>query len=80
MLIVPLLAGGRPIGILNLVWAESNRHYGTEDLETMREVFRPSGRIGGRNRAPLQREPGPPVKLRDEFLSIASHEQDDARK
>ena len=32
MLIVPLVAGGRPIGVLNLVWAESGRHFEPEDL------------------------------------------------
>jgi len=69
---VPLVAGGRPIGVLNLVWAESNRHYGPEDLEMMRELGRRAG-LAVEN-ARLYNEARAAVKLRDEFLSIASHE------
>jgi signal transduction histidine kinase len=72
VLIVPLVAGGRPIGVLNLVWAESDRRYGPEDLELMRELGRRAG-LAVEN-ARLYREARAAVKLRDEFLSIASHE------
>jgi len=72
VLIVPLMAGGRPIGVLNLVWAESNRRYGTEDLEMMRELGRRAG-LAVEN-ARLYNEARAAVKLRDDFLSIASHE------
>ena len=72
VLIVPLVAGGRPIGVLNLVWAESNRRYGPEDLEMMRELGRRAG-LAVEN-ARLYNEARAAVKLRDEFLSIASHE------
>ena len=72
VLMVPLVAGGRPIGVLNLVWAESNRHYGPEDLEMMRELGRRAG-LAVEN-ARLYNEARAAVKLRDEFLSIASHE------
>jgi signal transduction histidine kinase len=72
LLIVPLMAGGRPIGVLNLVWAESKRRYGTEDLETMRELGRRAG-LAVEN-ARLYNEARAAVKLRDDFLSIASHE------
>jgi signal transduction histidine kinase len=72
VLIVPLVAGGRPIGVLNLVWAESDRRYGPEDLEMMRELGRRAG-LAVEN-ARLYNEARAAVKLRDEFLSIASHE------
>ena len=71
-LMVPLVAGGRPIGVLNLVWAESGRHYGPEDLEMMQELGRRAG-LAIEN-ARLYDEARSAVKLRDEFLSIASHE------
>lgn len=72
VLIVPLVSGGRPIGVLNLVWAESERRYGPEDLEMMRELGRRAG-LAVEN-ARLYNEARAAVKLRDEFLSIASHE------
>jgi signal transduction histidine kinase len=72
VLIVPLVAGGRPIGVLNLVWAESGRHYGPEDLDMMQELGRRAG-LAIEN-ARLYDEARSAVKLRDEFLSIASHE------
>jgi signal transduction histidine kinase len=72
VLIVPLVAGGRPIGVLNLVWAESNRRYSPEDLDMMRELGRRAG-LAVEN-ARLYNEARAAVRLRDEFLSIASHE------
>jgi signal transduction histidine kinase len=72
MLLVPLVAGGRPIGVLTLVWAESNRRYAAEDLELMRELGRRAG-LAVEN-ARLYNEARAAVRLRDEFLSIASHE------
>ncbi len=71
-LIVPLVAGGRPIGVLNLVWAESGRQYGAEDVDMMQELGRRAG-LAIEN-ARLYDEARSAVKLRDEFLSIASHE------
>ncbi len=72
LILVPLVAGGRPIGVLNLVWAESGRRYGREDLEMMEELGRRAG-LAIEN-ARLYHEARVAVKLRDEFLSIASHE------
>ena len=72
VLLVPLVAGGRTIGVLNLVWAESGRRYGNEDLEMMEELGRRAG-LAVEN-ARLYDEARVAVKLRDEFLSIASHE------
>ena len=52
-------AGGRraPIGVLNLVWAESDRRYGPEDLEMMRELGRRAG-LAVENARALQRGAG----------------------
>jgi signal transduction histidine kinase len=69
---VPLVAGGRAIGVLNLVWAESGHLYGREDLEIMEELGRRAG-LAVEN-ARLYDEARGAVKVRDEFLSIASHE------
>ncbi|MES1164337.1 MAG: GAF domain-containing sensor histidine kinase [Verrucomicrobiota bacterium] len=72
VLIVPLVAGGRPIGVLNLVWAESGRHFEPEDRDVMEELGRRAG-LAIEN-ARLYDDARSAVKLRDEFLSIASHE------
>jgi signal transduction histidine kinase len=69
---VPLVAGGRTIGVLNLVWAESGHLYRREDLEVMEELGRRAG-LAVEN-ARLYDEARGAVKVRDEFLSIASHE------
>jgi len=69
---VPLLAGGRAIGVLNLVWAESGHLYRREDLEMMEELGRRAG-LAVEN-ARLYDEARGAVEARDEFLSIASHE------
>ncbi|HVZ88594.1 MAG TPA: GAF domain-containing sensor histidine kinase [Polyangia bacterium] len=72
VLIVPLMAGRRPIGVLSLVWAESGRQYTEDDLDMMRELARRAG-LAVEN-ARLYEEARSAVRLRDEFLSIASHE------
>ncbi len=72
VLIVPLVARGRALGVLNLVWAESGRQFTPEDLEVMQELGRRAGLAI--DNARLYDEARSAVKLRDEFLSIASHE------
>jgi signal transduction histidine kinase len=72
VLLVPLVAGGRPIGVLNLVWAESGRRYGPDDVEVMEELGRRAG-VAVEN-ARLYDEARVAVQLRDDFLSMASHE------
>lgn len=72
VLIVPLVAGGRPIGVLNLVWAESGRQFTAEDMDIMQELGRRAGLAI--DNARLYHEARSAVRLRDEFLSIASHE------
>jgi PAS domain S-box-containing protein len=71
-LIVPLPARGATLGALTLVWAESPQRYSTSDVPLMEELGRRAG-IAVDN-ARLYREVQNAVRLRDEFLSIASHE------
>lgn len=70
--VVPIVSGGRPLGTLTLVWAESGRTYGRDDVELMEELARRAG-LAIEN-ARLYDEARAAVRLRDEFLSIASHE------
>ena len=71
-LVVPLAGIDRTAGALSLGWAESGRRFGPGDLELMEEVGRRAG-VAVEN-ARLYRATKQSVRLRDEFLSIASHE------
>jgi signal transduction histidine kinase len=71
-LVVPLVGRGAPIGALTMVWAESGHRYRREDLLIMEELGRRAG-LALEN-ARLYRETQSAVRLRDEFISIASHE------
>jgi signal transduction histidine kinase len=72
VMLVPIVASGRAFGVLNLVWGESGRSYGREDQEVMEELARRAG-LAIEN-ARLYDEAREAIHLRDEFLSIASHE------
>jgi len=71
-LVVLLIARGKTIGALTLVWAESDRRYSRDDVPLMEELGLRAG-IAVDN-ARLYQETQESVRLRDEFLSIASHE------
>jgi signal transduction histidine kinase len=71
-LIVPLVGRGPPIGALTLVWAESNHRYSEEDVALMEDLGRRAG--FALENARLYGETQSAVRLRDEFISIASHE------
>jgi signal transduction histidine kinase len=71
-LVVPLAGRGAPIGALTLVWAESDHRYGEDDLRVMEELGRRAG--FALENARLYGETQSAVRLRDEFISIASHE------
>jgi PAS domain S-box-containing protein len=71
-LIVPLSARGATLGSVTLVWAESSRTYSQADVPLMEELGRRAGLAV--DNARLYREAQKAVRLRDEFLSIASHE------
>ncbi|MCE9672649.1 trifunctional serine/threonine-protein kinase/ATP-binding protein/sensor histidine kinase [Myxococcus stipitatus] len=72
LMVVPLLARGRTLGVISLVSSEPGRHYGPADLELARELARRAA-ISLDN-ARLYREAQEAIRLRDEFLSIAAHE------
>ncbi len=69
---VPLLVRGRVLGALMMAQAESGRHYSEEDLRLAEELARRAALSV--DNARLFREAQDAVRLRDEFLSIASHE------
>ncbi|MFY0572115.1 ATP-binding protein [Archangium lansingense] len=69
---VPLLSRGRILGALTLVYAEEARVYDERDVRLAEDLARRAA-ISVDN-ARLFREAKEAVQVRDEFLSIASHE------
>ncbi|HVK65166.1 MAG TPA: GAF domain-containing sensor histidine kinase, partial [Polyangium sp.] len=69
---VPLSVRGQTIGVLSLGCAAPGRHYSTADLELATELARRAA-ISIDN-ARLYRDAQGAIRLRDEILSIASHE------
>ncbi len=69
---VPLKARGRVLGALTLIHAESGRRYGAADMALPEELARRAALA--LDNAQLFREVQEAVRLRDEFLSVASHE------
>ncbi len=71
-MIVPIWSGGMPIGGITLVTTESRRRYTETDLAMAEELAsRASLAI---DNARLYRQAQTALALRDEFISIASHE------
>ncbi len=71
-MIVPLLARGKLFGLITLVMTMSQRHYTADDLRLAEDLARRAA-VAVDN-ARLFREAQEAVRLRDEFLSIATHE------
>ncbi|MBK9713397.1 MAG: PAS domain S-box protein [Kouleothrix sp.] len=69
---VPMHHRGRVLGTITLVTARSGRRYGLEDLALAEELAHRAA-IAIDN-ARLYREAQDAIRLRDQFLSIASHE------
>jgi PAS domain S-box-containing protein len=69
---VPLVARGRTIGVISLVASESGHRYGPSDLALAQELTRRAAMAI--DNARLYREAQDAVRIREEFLSIASHE------
>jgi len=69
---VPLVVRGRVLGALSFFTARSGRRYTAGDLTQMEELARRAA-LSVEN-ARLYREAQDAIRLRDEFLSIASHE------
>jgi signal transduction histidine kinase len=71
-IVVPLRARGRAIGIVWLYVREGRPRYGAGDLAFARDLV---GRVAlALDNARLFRDAQEAIRLRDEFLSIASHE------
>jgi signal transduction histidine kinase len=71
-LCVPLMARGRVLGAVMMAHAESGRRYTEADLRLAEDLARRAALSV--DNARLFREAQDAVRLRDEFLSIASHE------
>jgi predicted ATPase/signal transduction histidine kinase len=71
-LAVPLVARGQTLGVLTISSGASGRRYGRADLELAEEVARRAA-IAIDN-ARLYRASQEAVRVREEFLSVASHE------
>ncbi len=71
-LVLPLISRGQSFGALSLVTATPGRRYGPADLALAVELARRAS--AAIDNAQLYREAQDAVRLRDEFLSVASHE------
>lgn len=69
---VPLLIRDKPLGAMMIASSQENRRYSAEDLETAKELAHRCS-IAIEN-ALLYRDAQEATRLRDDFLSIASHE------
>jgi PAS domain S-box-containing protein len=69
---VPLTARGRVLGAVTLSYSESDRRYGEADVVLVMELARRAALAV--DNARLYLEARDAVRLRDEFLSVASHE------
>jgi signal transduction histidine kinase len=72
VLIVPLVAHGKALGTLTMVWSESERRFTPEDIATMEDLGRRAGLAIENAQLYLQAQDA--VQLREDFLSMASHE------
>jgi PAS domain S-box-containing protein len=68
----PLVVRGRTLGVITFFTSRSGRHYSVTELSLLEDLARRAA-LSVEN-ARLYREAQDAVRLRDEFLSIASHE------
>jgi len=71
-MVVPLLVGEKPFGVISFVTAESGRHYGREDLIVAKEIAARASLAVANARAYTEARTA--IATRDNFLAIASHE------
>jgi predicted ATPase/signal transduction histidine kinase/tRNA A-37 threonylcarbamoyl transferase component Bud32 len=71
-LAVPLAARGQTLGVISLGSAAPGRRYGRADLELARELARRAATAVDNARLYCKAQEA--IRLRDEFLSVASHE------
>ena len=69
---VPLIARGKTLGVITLASASAGRPYGEADLDLAMELARRAAVCI--DNARLYRESQDAIRLRDDFLSVASHE------
>lgn len=72
VLLVPLVARGKSLGMLTLARDEPSRRYGRGDLVLAQELARRASHAIDNSR--LYQQAQAAISLRDEFLTIASHE------
>jgi signal transduction histidine kinase len=72
VMLVPLVARGRPLGVITFASVESGRRYGSNEL-TLAEELAHRCALAIEN-ARLYREAQAAIRLRDDFFSVASHE------
>lgn len=71
-IIVPILAHKKPIGTITFILSDSTRHFDDADLFIAEEIASRAS-LAVEN-ARLYRDAQDAIKVRDEFISIASHE------
>jgi PAS domain S-box-containing protein len=71
-MVLPLVARGRPLGVMTLVLSDRSRRYEPRDLALAQELARRAA-IAIDN-ARLYQDAQDAIRSRDEFLSIAAHE------
>jgi PAS domain S-box-containing protein len=72
LMLVPMRSHGQAVGLFTLASCEPGRRYGAEDLEMVEELARQV--VAAVDNARLYHQAEDAVRLRDEFLGIASHE------
>ncbi|MDY7226383.1 sensor histidine kinase [Hyalangium rubrum] len=72
LMLVPMRSRGQAVGLFTFATSEPGRRYGSEDLEMVEELSRRA--VAAVDNARLYGEAQAAVRLRDEFLGIASHE------
>jgi len=71
-MVVPLVARGRPLGVITLAAAESGRHFGDRDLRVAEELARRAATAI--DSAELYEEALLANKAKSDFLAVMSHE------
>ncbi|WP_225409024.1 sensor histidine kinase [Stigmatella hybrida] len=72
VMLVPMRSRGHAVGLLTFASCDVGRRYGSEDLEMVEELARRV--VAAVDNARLYHQGQDAVRLRDEFLGIASHE------
>jgi PAS domain S-box-containing protein len=72
LMVVPLVARGRPLGTLTFVWTQPDRRYDSADLELAEDLARRAALAV--DNARLYQEAERANRMKDEFLATLSHE------